>query len=179
MPRIPAVRLNDAPPAVAGTLAGVQARLGMLPNVVATFAQSPAALKGYLAFSGALAGGRLTPRQREVVALAVAQANQCEYCLAAHTAIGRSVGLTDEEARAARDGHGTDALENALAAFASAVVRQRALVSDAELNRFRARGLDDELIVETLAHVALNVLTNYTNHVAATDVDFPAVPVEV
>ena len=96
----------SADPAVAATLAGVKAKLGVVPNLFRTFARSPAALDGYLALSDALAGGRLSAGQREIVALSVGQANRCGYCLAAHTLIGKGAGLSETDIHAARTGTG-------------------------------------------------------------------------
>ena len=90
----------------------------MTPNMMKTMARSPAALDGYLAFSGALAAGGLNVKFREQIALAVAQANQCEYCLAAHTAIGGMVGLTQDQVTAAREVRNGDAKVDAGLKFA-------------------------------------------------------------
>lgn len=178
MPRIQTVAPGDTDATTASTLAGVQAKLGRVPNLLATLAQSSVALKGYVALTNALAGGRLTARHREIVALAVAQGNRCEYCLAAHTALGKGAGLSDAEVHSARSGNGAGALDNAVAALASTIVRQRGALSDEDLATVRAAGLDDGLIIEVVANVALNVLTNYTNNIARTEVDFPPVPVD-
>lgn len=178
MPRIPTVAPGETDATSAHTLAGVQAKLGMVPNVLATLAQSSVALKGYVALTNALAGGRLTARHREIVAVAVAQVNRCEYCLAAHTALGKGAGLSDAEIHSARSGTGTDVRDNAVSALASTLVRQRGALSDEDLATVRAAGLDDGLIMEIVANVALNTLTNYTNNLARTEVDFPPVAID-
>lgn len=179
MPRIPTVAPGETDATSAHTLAGVQAKLGMVPNVLATLAQSSVALKGYVALTNALAGGRLTARHREIVAVAVAQVNRCEYCLAAHTALGKGAGLSDAEIHSARSGTGTDVRDNAVSALASTLVRQRGALSDEDLATVRAAGLDDGLIMEIVANVALNTLTNYTNNLARTEVDFPPVAIDL
>lgn len=156
-------------------LGKVQAKLGLVPNLMRTLANSPAALEGYLALSGALAGGRLGAKLREQVALSVAESNDCGYCLAAHATLGKLAGLEADEIAAARAGEARDARDAAALRFARAVVEARGDVPDAELARVRAAGFDDGQIAELVSEVALNVLTNYFNRVAHTAVDFPRV----
>ncbi len=177
MPRITPLATAEAAPPVKATLESVKTKLGMVPNLHATFARSPAALRAYLNFSDAMASGRLSAAQREIVALAVGQANACQYCLSAHTMIGKSVGLTESQIRDARDGHSVDALDNAIATLASQIVQEQGNLADDAIVAARNAGLDDELILEVLANVVLNILTNYTNHIAQTDIDFPPVSV--
>lgn len=179
MSRIEPITPSQTDPATAQTLAAVQAKLGMVPKLFSTLAHSPAALGAYLGLSDTLSGGRLNARQREIVALAVAQANACEYCLSAHTLMGKGNGLTESQMIDARQGSAADPLENAIATLAMRLARQRGVLSDAEFAAARADGLDDGLVLEVVAHVALNVLTNYVNHVAGTEVDFPRVRVEL
>jgi uncharacterized peroxidase-related enzyme len=175
MPRIHPVTLAQTDAKTAATLKAVGAKLGMLPNLFTTLAQAPAALNGYLQFSEALRPGRLTPRQREIIAIAVAQENACGYCLSAHVAMGRGAGMSSEDIDQARHGRAQDAQEGAVADLALRIVQSRAEISDTALAAARQAGLDDGLIIEIIAHVALNVLTNYVNRIADTDVDFPAI----
>lgn len=176
MPRINPLAAGAGDAATQTTLSAVKAKLGMVPNLFATFARAPAALNGYLALSDALGKGRLDARQREIVALAVAQANECQYCLSAHTVLGKGAGLSDRAVLDARAGRADDALDRALAVLAQRIVRQRGVLTDEEVATARSAGIGDELLLEVIANVALNVLTNYTNHIAETDVDFPVVP---
>lgn len=177
MPRISPVTTDQTDASTASTLNAVKAKLGMVPNLFATFALAPAALNSYLAFSDSLATGRLTARQREIVALSVGQTNACQYCLSAHSLLGKMAGMNASEIQDARRGKAGDPLEYAIASLAATITRQRGVLTDAEFLAFKASGLDDSLIIEIVANVALNVLTNYTNHIAMTDVDFPAVDV--
>lgn len=179
MQRIQPIQNADATGKAKQLLDGVQAKLGITPNLMKTLAQSPAALEGYLNFSSALGTGALNGKFREQIALAVAQANSCEYCLAAHTAIGGMVGLKAEEVAASRHSDSVDAKQDAGLKFAQALVVQRGLVSDAALDRVRKAGYTDGEITEIVANVAINILTNYFNHVAQTEVDFPKVAVEL
>lgn len=154
-------------------LDAVKGKLGHVPNMTRAMANAPAALNGYLQLSGALGQGALPATTREQIALAVAQANGCDYCLAAHTAIGKMTGLTADQIRDSRLGTAVDPKVDALIRFARRVVETRGRVSGADLQMVREAGYDDGAIAEVVAHVALNVFTNYFNHVADTDIDFP------
>ena len=149
----------------------------MVPNLFKTFAQSPSVLTGYLGLNDALTHGVLTAQQREIIALAVAQANECHYCLSAHSLMGKGAGLSPDSIRKARQGAAESKIDNAVAVFALRVVELRGKVSDADLASARDAGLTDAHIVEVIANVVINILTNYTNNVAQTDIDFPKVDV--
>jgi uncharacterized peroxidase-related enzyme len=177
MQRLTAVNPADATGKTKQLLDGVQAKLGMTPNLMKTLATAPAALEAYLHFGAALGTGRLDAKFREQIALTVAQANSCEYCLSAHTAIGKMVGLTPEESTQSREAHAADAKRNAGLQFVQSLVVQRGEVSDEALARVKAAGFTDGDIAEIVANVAVNIFTNYFNHVARTEVDFPVVPV--
>ncbi len=174
MPRIQPVASSNTPAASAPLLAAVKAKMGMVPAMMATWAHSPAALKAYLVMGEALGGGELSAAERELVALAAAQANECGYCLAAHHVLGRGAGLGDAQMAAARDGRGTDARQQAIAALARVIVQERGLISDAQFGAARAV-LSEAALLEVIGVVALNIYTNYTNHIAQTAVDFPEV----
>lgn len=173
MNRIPAIDPAAATGASVPLLAAVKAKLGVVPNLMRTFAQSPAVLEAYLGFSSTLAKGVLPAPVREQLALAVGEANGCEYCLSAHTLMGKGAGLTPDAILAARHGEAADPKVTALLRFANDVVTARGRVSDEQLAAARAAGATDAELVEVVAHVALNTLTNYTNNVAQTVVDFP------
>ncbi len=175
MPRIAPVNPATADTGVQATLAAVKAKIGMVPNLFKTFAHSPAVLNAYLALSDGLTSGELTAKQREIVALAVAQANSCSYCLSAHTMMGKGAGLSADAILAARHGNGTDAIDQAIARLAHELVEVRGQISDAQLAAARLAGLDDARIVEIVAAVALNTMTNFMNNVAHTDIDFPKI----
>jgi len=177
MSRLPQIALEQATPQQAELFAAVKQQLGRVPNLLRVLGNSTAALSGYLDFSGALAGGGgLDARQREVVAISVAEANGCGYCLAAHCTIGKTAGLSPDAINAARQGDGSDDANRALVGFTNAVLQHRGRVDDDELEAFRAAGFSDEAVTEVVAHVALNVFTNYLNNLAETEIDFPAAP---
>jgi len=175
MSRITALERSAAAPAAQEMLDVVQATLGMTPNLMKTLAASPAALKGYLDLDQTLAGGVLDRQLREQIAVAVAQANGCAYCLAAHHALGALAGLTVDELTQSRSARSSDRRRSAALQFAAAVLADRGAVTDAALAKVRAAGFGDAEILEIIAHVALNVLTNYVNNVARTAVEFPPV----
>lgn len=179
MPRLNAIDPKEATGKAKELLDGVKAKIGMVPNLMRTFANSPAALEGYLNFSGALSGGLLSAKLREQIALTVADANACEYCLSAHTAIGKMVGLNETELVASRHAGSSDPKTDAALKFAHQLVAKRGEVLDSEIAAVRAAGYNDGEITEIVANVALNILTNYFNHVAQTVVDFPKVSLSV
>jgi len=176
MPRIYPLNLESADSRTEKLLMRVRNRFGIVPNLIGTLANSFVAANAYLAFSDALAGGLLSPRIREQIALLVAETNACRYCVSAHTALGQRAGLQDPETIAARSGRAADPKELAVLRVTRALVDQRGVISDAELAAAREAGISDGEMVEIVANVALNILTNYVNHVADTDIDFPLAP---
>ena len=154
-------------------LDAVKGKLGLVPNMTRAMANAPAVLNGYLQLSGALGQGILPAKTREQIALVVGQANGCDYCLAAHSTIGKMVGLTADQIRDSRHGTAIDPKADALIRFARKVVDSKGRVSDGDLQDVRDAGFDDGAIAEVVANVALNIFTNYFNHVAETDIDFP------
>ncbi len=176
MSRISIPSVEQSLPAAQPLLAAVQQQLGVVPNLMKLVGHSPAALEGYLALNGALAKGALNAALRERIALAIAEYNGCDYCLSAHTYLGLHVAkLGQGEIDAARDGHSSDVRADAALRFARSVAVARGRVSDADLAAVRAAGFNDAAVLEIVASVALNVLTNYVNNVAQTDIDFPVV----
>jgi uncharacterized peroxidase-related enzyme len=164
---------------VAATLSQLKASMGMIPNLFATLANAPVALDGYLALKKALSRGRLTDRQREILSLAVGQEDECRYCLSAHTKSAKAAGMSEADVLKARSGDGDDPFERSLASFAKAIVHERGHLSNEELENARKAGIDDGLVMEIIANVALNTFTNYVNEVAGTEVDFPQVQVNL
>lgn len=177
MPRINALEKHEVDAATATTLDAVGKKLGMVPNLFATLAHAPAALNSYLGLSDNLGKGALSAKQREIVALAVAQYNQCQYCLSAHNLMGKGAGLSEDDITKARNGSATDPLNHTIAAFARDVTQSRGVIPDDAFNVYVGQGLAPSMMVEIVANVALNLLTNYINHLADTEIDFPVVDV--
>lgn len=137
---------------------------------------SPAALEGYLSLMGALGKGELSAQTRERIALAVAEINSCDYCLSAHTYLGKNIAkLEESEINANRDGGSSDPKAAAAVLFATKVANGRGRVSDADLNAVKAAGYSEAAVIEIVQNVALNIWTNYVNTVAGTEIDFPVV----
>jgi uncharacterized peroxidase-related enzyme len=152
----------------------VQRALGTTPNMTKVMANSPALLRGYLALSGALATGALKAPVREQLAIATAEVNGCGYCLSAHTYLGGALGkLPDSELAAARDAKSADPHTAALLALSDEILRNQGSLSQDAIPTARAAGVTDEEIGEVVAHIALNVLTNYFNVLATVENDWP------
>lgn len=175
MSRIAIPAREAAPAASQPLLDAVHGQLGVVPNLFRLVSISPAALEGFLGLHGAL-GRTLDVKTRNRIAIATAQANGCDYCLSAHSYLGlHAAKLSDAEMSLNRQGRSDDAKADAAVAFAFKVASERGKVSDADLATVKLAGWAEPQIVEIVANVALNVLTNYVNTVADTDIDFPVV----
>ncbi len=163
--------------ATKSTLDAVGKALGMVPNLHKAVANSPAALQGYVQFAGALSTGALAPKIREQIAILTAQTNSCEYCLSAHTLLGKGAGLAPAELESARKAGSTDAKAAAALTFAKAVLSRQGGVSADDVTNARKAGLSDAELTEIVAHVGLNVFTNFFNVAFDIDLDFPRVAI--
>jgi len=175
MSRINPIDRNTTHEGTRRNFAAIEKQLGVVPNMMRTMAQSPSVLDGYLGFRATLGRGVLPEQLQAQLALTVAECNACDYCLSAHTVLGGGTGLSPAEMAASREGRATDAKAAAALQFARAVLERRGAVSDQDLAKVRAAGFADGAIAEIIAHVALNVFTNYFNRAADTDIDFPVV----
>jgi len=176
MSRLTAIDPDQATGETRELLDATQRTLGVIPNSAKVLASSPAALKNWLESVRALAGGQLDPGLRERIALGVAEANECGYCLSAHSYVAKHVTrLSDEAIGESRRLSSTDPKVDAALTFAETVLETRGGVSDVDVEQVRAAGYSDGEIAEIVAHVAFNVLTNYFNKVADTEIDFPEV----
>lgn len=153
----------------------LEKNLGTVPNLMRTLANSPAALNAYMSFNAALGEAKLPAALREQLAIAIANANSCDYCLSAHTALGKAAGVAGDDLKLARDAEASDSKSAAALKFAVRTVRDRGMVSFSEVERLRDAGYSDGEIAEIVAVVAINIFTNYFNHIAGTEVDFPLV----
>ncbi len=166
----------DAPEASRPLLDAVAQQLGSVPNMFRAIATSPQALEGYLSLSGALGKGTLPAATRERIALAVAEVNGCNYCLSAHTYLGRNLAkLDDAEITANRNGASNDPKADAAVRFAAKVATERGHITDGDFAAVKLAGYTDAQVVEIVQHVALNVWTNFFNEVFKTEIDFPVV----
>jgi uncharacterized peroxidase-related enzyme len=175
MDRLKAIQPETATGRARELLDAVQAELKITPNMTRVMANSPAVLSGYLSFSGALGGGTLDAKLREQIALEVGEQNACQYCVSAHTAIGKMTGLTDSEIESAREARSAVAKNEAALQFARTIVAKQGRIADADLSAARSAGFTDGEVAEIIAHVALNIFTNYFNNAAGVEVDFPKI----
>jgi uncharacterized peroxidase-related enzyme len=174
-PTIRPVDASNTPVASEPTLAALKTKFGGVPKMFSTFAHSPAALEAVAGYFTAMGKAALSPRTQEAIALAVADLNRCTYCLSAHTALAKGHGVSSDEASGFRSGQSKDPREKAILDLALAIARTRGADVGPQLAQARRAGLTDAELVEVVAAVAQNVLTNYLNVVAATEVDFPRV----
>ncbi|HKV73701.1 MAG TPA: carboxymuconolactone decarboxylase family protein [Gemmatimonadales bacterium] len=178
MPRIypidPATATGDA----ATHLATTRKMFGRAPNVFATAANSPSTVGALVGLWAGVGSGTLGAKLGEQLAIVVAQSNGCEYCLSAHTALGKMHGLDDAELAAAKQAGSRDPKTAAMLKLALEINQSRGQVSDMVLGQARKAGITDSEIIEIIGHVALNVFTNYLNNVSETEIDFPVVPLD-
>lgn len=179
MARVAVIDPNTATGEAKALLDAVQSGLGMVPNFIRILANSPAALQAFLGLHGIAGAGALDPKTRERIALAVAEQNACQYCVSAHTAIGRKVGLDGDEMLANRAGRSSDSKAEAALTFARALVEHSGGVTSAEVGAVRAAGHTDGEIIEIITHVAMNVFTNLLGKATQVEIDFPKVALNV
>ncbi len=153
----------------------IHRNFGGVINMFRVIGNSSAALESMWTSFGALSQGKLSASLGEKIAVLVADLNHCEYCLAAHTVLGKKAGATTEEMAQAQSGHSQDLKTQAALTFAAKLVNNRGQVTADDVQSVRNAGFDDEEIAEILAHVALNIFTNYTNVAFDVPLDFPAV----
>jgi uncharacterized peroxidase-related enzyme len=175
MAHLPVVDPGNSTGKAGDLLAAVQKKLGLVPNMTRVMANSPAVLEAYIGFSGALDGASLDAKTRERLALGTAEANQCEYCLSAHSAIGKLVGLSENDILSSRRGQSSDSKATAALQFSRQLIDKRGSVSETDVEAARRGGLTDGEIAEVVALTALNIFTNYFNNALQVDVDFPKV----
>lgn len=175
MSRITPISHENANTEQRSLLDAIQSQLGMVPNFLRVFAHSPDALKAFLGLHHIAGHGSLDTATRERIALALAQQNECEYCLSAHTAIGRKAGLNGAEIQANRAGTSQDAKAAVAVKFARALVEHKGEVTNAELQAMRDAGFSEADIVEVITHVGMNVLTNILGKASRVSIDFPKV----
>lgn len=173
MPRIQPLSVETAEGRSQKLLIEIERETGGVPNILGTMARSSAVLHSYLSFAGAIKSGSLGPELRECVAMTVAGANECSYCAAAHHAIGRELGMDSEDLRSCLRGESGDAKTQAALDFSRQIIESRGLISDGQYQAIRDAGFSEGEVLELVATVSLNTFTNYINHVAGTELDFP------
>lgn len=175
MARIKVVDPKTASGEARALLDAVAGQLGVVPNFIRALANSPAALSAFLGLYTPLRSAAVDKATQERIALVVAEDNGCQYCVSAHTAIGRGAGLSNEEMLLNRHGDSGDSRAAAAVAFAKALNEHRGEVTSSEFEAVRAAGFRDGEIVEMITLVALNVFTNILGKSTLIDIDFPKV----
>lgn len=157
----------------------VQSKLGVVPNMMRTMGNSPAMLEGSLSLSNALGSGVLDGKTGVLISMAVAESNSCNYCLSAHSYVGANfLKIEKEVLESARKGNASNAKTDAILKFAKLLVSKRGAVSDSDVNSLKSAGASEGEIAEVIGHVGLNILTNYFNNTAKTEIDFPLIEAE-
>lgn len=176
MSRIPIPTVENAPEASRALLAEAGQRFGMVTNLHRILSTSPAALEALIRFHAALEEGDLTPLTRERIALAVAEAHACDYCLSVQTHRVRRGGMLDDaEITANRSGASNDIKADAAVRFAARLARERGAVTDADMAAVMNAGYSNAEIVEIIAHVAMGIFAGTANVALQTDIDFPRI----
>ncbi len=175
MARFHLVDPQQATGAAGELLQGVQRQLGATPNFMRALANSPKSLAGFLELHTKLGQGALGLKTRERIALAMAEANSCQYCVSAHATLGEKAGLSEEEILKARQGGSADAKADAAVTFARAVLDNQGEVTAVEIQAVKDAGYGDADIMEIIANVAMNVWTNFLGKAGRIDIDFPEV----
>ncbi len=175
MSRITTITNETATPEQAALFDAIQAQIGMVPNFLKVFANSPAALRAFLGLHGIANEGSLDLPTRERIALALAQQNACEYCLSAHSAIGKKAGLDNSEINANRSGSSNDSKAAVAVKLARSLAEHSGDITTAELIEARNAGYSDADIVEIITHVGMNILTNILGKASRVEIDFPKV----
>jgi uncharacterized peroxidase-related enzyme len=179
MSRLTVISNETANPEQKALLDAIQSQLGMIPNFLKIFANSPAALRAFLGLNGIANEGSLDPQTRARIAVGLAQQNSCQYCLSAHTSIGQQAGLTTTEIAANRTGCSQDEKAAVALRFARSLVEHMGEVSTAEITEVRQAGYSDAEIVEIITHVGMNILTNILGKASRVEIDFPKVELKI
>lgn len=178
MSRINVVTNDQANSEQQALFEAIQAQIGMVPNFLKVFANSPSALRAFLGLHTIANEGVLDAQTRERIALGLAEQNTCEYCVSAHTAIGRKAGLSNAEIEANRAGGSQDAKAAIAVKFARSLAEHNGEVATGELLEVRNAGYNDAEIVEIITHVGMNVLTNILGKASRVEIDFPKVEIK-
>lgn len=173
MPRIQPVPVETADPEVKEIYDTLKKKMGKVLNIFSIMGNSSNALKGFLALSGAASHSSINPKLQELMALAVAEANQCYYCLSAHTAGAKGVGFAEADIIKARKGEASDPKAEAILRFAKVVAEKRGKIGDADIAALRKAGVSDKEIVDAILVIIVNMFTNYFNNITDPDIDFP------
>ncbi|BAU49379.1 carboxymuconolactone decarboxylase [Sulfurifustis variabilis] len=160
--------LETAPAGSRPLLEGLHKAFGFVPNLYAVLAESPAALKGALAIGEAFSRSTLSPAEQQLVALAVSEANDCRFCVAAHSTLAKHAAKADPAAVAAARAREplADPKLDALVIFTRKVVEQRGWVAEGDVATFLEAGYTRAQVIEVLLGVGMKTFNNYVDHIA-------------
>jgi uncharacterized peroxidase-related enzyme len=177
MSRLAVPSFESASGATAEIYAQIKKAVGNVPNTFAAIgAHGPSALKAVLGADAELAVGTLTKRDQETIKLVVSVVAGCDYCVAAHSLLGKLAGLKPEVLKQIRDGEPTgDAKCDALIRFVRGLAETSGTVSDDDFAAIKAAGYTDAQLVDISLAFATTVFTNVFNRINDTEIDFPAI----
>lgn len=154
---------------------GLEKSLGFVPNLYAYYAKNETALGDYLTLQNRKS--TLRAKEREVINLVVSQHNQCAYCLAAHTAIGKMNGFDEDQILAIRQGEAFfDHKLHALASFVKASAENRGRVAEEVKEKLFAAGYNEANLIDIVMVIGDKMISNYLHNLTGFAVDFPAAP---
>lgn len=169
--------IDSAPADAKATLEGVNKAFGFVPNLLGTMATAPALLDGYLALAGIFDKANLSETERQIILMTNNRLNGCVYCMAAHTSLAQMAKIPADVIEALRDGTKiADPKLEALRTFAAVINETRGWPSDADVEAFLAAGYTRQTVLEVILGTSLKVMSNYTNHVASTELDAAFAP---
>ncbi|MCF7837759.1 MAG: carboxymuconolactone decarboxylase family protein [Candidatus Marinimicrobia bacterium] len=173
MSRLKAIDVSEAQGEIKELYEAIEQEMGKVPNIFKGMAVGPVLLKAYLQLDELIAAGTLSGAEQDIVRLVVSQFNGCNYCLAAHTKTAAAQGLSGEEILAARRGRPQDEKQAALVAFVRRILDTKGFVEAADIEAFRDAGYTDAQVCEVITIIGQKMMSNYFNHVNATELDFP------
>jgi len=164
---------GQASPEAQQILDDIKKKFGKVPNIFSAAAHSKTALKALLTYKEILSQGEFSSKEIEAIDLAISEENECDYCLAAHTAIAKMQGFTEEETLQLRAASISDKKLKALTLLSRNIVSTKGRPDQELIADFFEVGYSKGALVELIAAVSKNIFTNYFNHIADTEIDFP------
>jgi len=165
---------ENAPEGSKPIFENLEKQIGMVPNLYATIGHSSNALSNYLTFQANQAKGTFNAKEREAIFLAVSQVNECQYCLAAHTALGKMNGFTEEETIELRIGSIQNERLSIITRLAANITKNRGRADENLVEEFFSAGFDNAALIDLISLVADKLLANYVHNLTQIPVDFPA-----
>jgi uncharacterized peroxidase-related enzyme len=175
MKRLNSINVDTATGKTKEWLERVYTDMGMVPNFFRTLAVSPELLQAFVSSRETLERGILSTKLRQKVGLVVAECNRSDYCVCAHTALSKTLGLTDDEILDARRGVSLDSKEDAALHFAREVIDNRGSVSDDSWHRLQDAGCSDREIAEIIGWIGMYTFADYFTQLCQPELDFPKV----